>query len=75
MRRDEILALRQLAFRRFYSRPAFLVKRLLAIRTLNDCKVAVRGMQSLFWLWAGKNLFHRRKEGVVRPVELSTPKR
>jgi len=75
MSRDEILTLRQLAFRRFYSRPAFLVRRLLAIRTLNDCQVAVRGLQSLFWLWAGNNLFHRRKERVVRSAESSVPKR
>ncbi len=63
MSRDEILTLRQLAFRRFYSRPAFLLRRLLEIRTLNDCKVAARGMKSLFWLWAGKKLFHRLKSG------------
>ncbi|GMR19408.1 MAG: radical SAM protein [Gammaproteobacteria bacterium] len=75
MSRDEILTLRQLAFRRFYSRPAFLLRRLLAIRTLNDCQVAGRGLQSLFWLWAGKNLFHKRKPGVVTPVKLSAPKR
>ncbi len=74
MTRDEILTLRQLAFRRFYSRPAFLVRRLLEIRSLSDCKVAVSGMKSLFWLWAGKNLFHRRKERAVTPVEL-IPKR
>lgn len=60
MTRDQILTLRQLAFRRFYSRPSFLLRRLLAIRTLNDCKVAARGLKSLFWLWAGRNLFHRR---------------
>ncbi len=65
MTRDEILMLRQLAFRRFYSRPAFLLRRLLGIRTLNDCKVAARGLQSLFWLWAGKDLFHRRKAGTL----------
>ena len=63
MTRDEILTLRQLAFRRFYSRPVFLLRRLLDIRTLNDCKVAARGLKSLFWLWAGKNLFHRHKGG------------
>jgi len=74
MTRDEILALRQLAFRRFYSRPAFLLTRLLEIRTLNDCKVAVRGLQSLFWLWAGRKLFHKRKQGTVTPVKLSVPK-
>ncbi len=70
MTRDEILTLRQLAFRRFYSRPAFLLRRLLEIRTLNDCKVAVRGLKSLFWLWAGKKLFHRSKQGAVTPVDL-----
>ncbi len=63
MTREEILTLRQLAFRRFYSRPAFLLRKLLDIRTLNDCKVAARGLKSLFWLWAGKNLFYRRKGG------------
>ncbi len=65
MSRDEILTLRRLAFRRFYSRPAFLLRRLLEIRTLNDCKAAARGLQSLFWLWADKNLFHKRKGGVL----------
>ncbi len=65
MSRDEILKLRQLAFRRFYSRPAFLLRRFMEIRTLNDCKVASRGLKSLFWLWAGKNLFHRRKGGAL----------
>jgi len=65
MTRDEILTLRQLAFRRFYSRPAFLLRKLLELRTLNDCKVAVRGVKSLFWLWAGKNLFHGRKGGAL----------
>jgi len=74
MTRDEILTLRQLAFRRFYSRPAFLLRRLLEIRTLNDCKVAVRGLQSLFWLWAGRKLFHKHKQGTVTPVKLSVPK-
>jgi len=69
MTRDEILTLRQLAFRRFYSRPAFLLRKLLALRTLNDCKVAVRGIKSLFWLWAGKHLFHRRKGDVITPAE------
>jgi len=75
MSRDEILTLRQLAFRRFYSRPVFLVRRLLAIRTINDCKVAVRGLQSLFWLWAGKKLFHGRKSGVVNSIKLNAPER
>jgi radical SAM superfamily enzyme YgiQ (UPF0313 family) len=74
MTRDEILALRQLAFKRFYSRPAFLLRRLLAIRTLSDCKVAIRGLKSLFWLWTGRKLFHKRKQGAVTPAKLSAPK-
>ena len=65
MTRDEILTLRQLAFRRFYSRPAFLFRRLGGIRTWNDCKVAIRGLKSLFWLWAGRNVFGGKKEEVV----------
>jgi len=64
MSRDEILTLRQLAFRRFYSRPEFLLRKLLELRTLNDCKVAIRGIKTLFWLWAGNKLFHKRKGGV-----------
>ncbi len=69
MTRDEILTLRQLAFRRFYSRPAFLLRKVLALRTLNDCKVAVRGIKSLFWLWAGKRLFQKHKQGAVTPAK------
>lgn len=57
MTRDEILQARQLAFRRFYSRPSFLLRRLLAIRTLGDCRTAVTGLRSLFWLWADRMLF------------------
>jgi len=65
MTRDEILTLRQLAFRRFYSRPVFLFRKVLALRTINDCKVAIRGIKSLFWLWTGNKLFHKRKGGVL----------
>jgi radical SAM superfamily enzyme YgiQ (UPF0313 family) len=60
MTRHEILALRQIAFRRFYSRPVFLMRKLGEIRNWNDLKVAVRGLKSLFWLWTSRNLFHRR---------------
>ena len=68
MSRREIMALRQLAFRRFYSRPAFLFRRIAEIRNWNDCKAAIRGLKSLFWLWASRNLFHGRKgETATRP--------
>lgn len=59
MTREQIQELRQIALRRFYSRPAFLVKRLLAIRNLNDCRAALTGMTSLFWLWTQRGVFQR----------------
>ncbi|NNG12870.1 MAG: B12-binding domain-containing radical SAM protein, partial [Halobacteria archaeon] len=61
MSREQIHELRQIAFRRFYSRPSFLVRRLLQIRTWKDCQVALSGMKSLFWMWSKKNLFSRAK--------------
>jgi radical SAM superfamily enzyme YgiQ (UPF0313 family) len=67
MSRAEIQRLRQLAFRRFYSRPAFLLRRLCAIRGVNDLRVAAHGLRSLFWLWAARGLFYRgRKEATPR---------
>lgn len=60
MTREQIAELRQAAFRRFYSRPSFLLKRLLAVRTLNDIKAALNGLRSLFWIWVGKGLFKRQ---------------
>jgi len=75
MTRDEILTLRQLAFKRFYSRPAFLLRKLFELRTLNDIKVALRGIKSLFWLWAGNKLFHKHAQGTVTSSKLSVPKK
>ncbi len=65
MTREQIQALRQLAFRRFYSRPAFLVRQLFRLRNLNDLRAAAAGLKSLFWLWVRHGLFQRlqrRKE-------------
>src|SRR5210317_232785 len=61
MTRDEIAQLRQLAFKTFYSRPSYLWRRLLALRSMNDLLAAWQGVQSLFWLQAKKNLFKRNK--------------
>jgi radical SAM superfamily enzyme YgiQ (UPF0313 family) len=61
MTREQIHALRQLAFRRFYSRPAFLLRQLLRLRNVNDLRAALAGVKSLFWLWARQGLFHRRR--------------
>lgn len=57
--REQIQQLRQLAFRRFYSRPAFLWRRLRAVRSLRDVTGALRGLKGLFWMWAARDLFHR----------------
>jgi radical SAM superfamily enzyme YgiQ (UPF0313 family) len=62
MTRDQIHALRQLAFRRFYSRPAYLLRQLLRLRTPGDLRAAAFGVKSLFWLWARRGLFRRFRE-------------
>ncbi len=59
MSRQDILALRRLAFRRFYSRPSFVLRKLAGLRTLDDCRSAASGAKSLFWLWADRKLFER----------------
>ncbi|MEE8393816.1 MAG: radical SAM protein [Rhodospirillales bacterium] len=67
MTRDEIVEARRLAFRRFYSRPSFLIRRMAAIRTWNDCRTAVMGFRSLFWLWMDRMALGRRDRGEYRP--------
>jgi radical SAM superfamily enzyme YgiQ (UPF0313 family) len=62
MTRDEIAELRQLALKKFYSRPKFLWRRILALRSLNDLLAAWQGIKSLFWLQTEENLFKRNKE-------------
>ncbi|MDO8283020.1 MAG: radical SAM protein [Thermodesulfovibrionia bacterium] len=61
MTRDEISELRQLAYKRFYSRPGYVVKRLLKFRSINDIKAAFQGVKSLFWIWAERGIFSSRK--------------
>ncbi len=63
MTREQLHALRQLAFRRFYSRPKFLARALLRLRNANDLRAAFAGVRSLFWLWVRRGLF-RRGRGV-----------
>jgi len=58
MTRQDILRLRLIAFRRFYSRPRFLLKRFIGIRTLNDLKASWKGVRSLFYLWTKGDLFN-----------------
>jgi len=72
MNRNEILKLRQIAFRRFYTRPKFLFRRLLKMRNLNDLQVNLNGLKSLFWIIATKNLFHGWKAKAGTSVNVSS---
>jgi hypothetical protein len=66
MTREEILKLRQIAFKRFYSRPSFILKKLLQLRSAHDVSVAFKSLRSLFWLWTKSDLF--RKKGGEPPA-------
>jgi len=57
MTREEIGRLRQIAYRRFYSRPGYLVRRLMNVRSAQELKAAARGVRSLLGLWAGRDVF------------------
>ncbi|HEY5998334.1 MAG TPA: radical SAM protein [bacterium] len=59
MSREQIQELRQLAYRRFYSRPGYLVRRTLGIRSLHEVRAAWRGARSLLGLWTGRRVFSR----------------
>ncbi len=61
MTREEIAQLRQLAFKRFYSRPGYVFRKLLSLRNMNDIKAVAKGAKSMFWLWLRNDLFHRRE--------------
>jgi anaerobic magnesium-protoporphyrin IX monomethyl ester cyclase len=56
MTREQIRELRRRAYRRFYSRPAFLLRRLARLKGGEDLKTAFMGAKTLFWLWAGKDV-------------------
>jgi len=60
MTREEILRLRQIAFRRFYSRPSFILKKLLELRSLHDFVMALKSLRSLFWIWTKSDLFKKK---------------
>jgi anaerobic magnesium-protoporphyrin IX monomethyl ester cyclase len=65
MTRDDIQNLRQTAFRRFYLRPKFLLRRMWGLRSLHDARAAVAGIKSLFWLAGTNSLFSRRRKGTA----------
>lgn len=60
MTKDDILKLRQIAFKRFYARPLFIIKKLFEIRNLNDLVVAFKSIRSLFWILTRKNIFSKK---------------
>jgi len=59
MKREDIMELRQIAFKRFYSRPSYILRRLMRMRNLNDLMASIKGIKSLFWLFVRNNLFQR----------------
>lgn len=67
MSRDEIVELRATAFRAFYSRPKFIMRRALATRNIHDLKAAYAGAKSLFWLWADSHALDKRS-AVEKPA-------
>ncbi|MDP3260865.1 MAG: hypothetical protein Q8M34_09835, partial [Thermodesulfovibrionales bacterium] len=67
MTREDILKLRQTAFRRFYSRPSFILKKFFELRNMNDFLAAMRSIRSLFYLWTKIGLFSRVKDKRGQP--------
>ena len=61
MTREEIIDLRQKAFRKFYSRPSFIIKKILSLRNWDDLFTAAKAARSLFWLWVGRDIFAKKK--------------
>ena len=59
MTRQEVSELRQLAFKKFYSRPSYIMKKIMALRNLNDLRAYAKGARSLFWLWIKNDVFRR----------------
>ncbi len=66
MTREQIQELRQLAYRTFYSRPGYLARRTLGIRSLHEVRAAWRGARSLLGLWTRRGLFTRDEAGPWR---------
>ncbi|HEX9113643.1 MAG TPA: radical SAM protein, partial [Nitrospirota bacterium] len=67
MTREDITTLRQIAFRKFYLRPSFMVKKLLGLRTINDVKAVMKSVRSIFWLVFRSDLFRRGAKQVPAP--------
>jgi radical SAM superfamily enzyme YgiQ (UPF0313 family) len=57
MTREEIFELRKKAFRKFYMRPSYILKRLLRSRSKEDLRTLLTGAKSLFYLAIKKDAF------------------
>ncbi len=68
MSRDDIQKLRQIAFRKFYLRPLFLLKKIMEIRTFHQVKMIAKSARSLFWLAFRSNLLNRQKKKTSGPA-------
>lgn len=62
MTREQIDELRTLAFRKFYSRPKFIVRRLFEIRSWYDFRTVMKGTTSFFWLWFQRDSLRVKQE-------------
>ncbi|MBZ0253517.1 MAG: B12-binding domain-containing radical SAM protein [Candidatus Methylomirabilis sp.] len=56
MTREQLIELRTLAFKKFYSRPKFIARRLWNARSVDDWKALLHGARGLFHLFADKNV-------------------
>ena len=61
MTREEIIDLRRKAFRKFYSRPSFIIGKIISLRNWDDLFTAAKAARSLFWLWVGRDIFAKKK--------------
>ncbi len=61
MTKEEIIKLREIAFKKFYSRPSYIAKRIFSIRNWYDITTLLKGAISLFWLWLGGDIFNPAK--------------
>jgi radical SAM superfamily enzyme YgiQ (UPF0313 family) len=55
MTREQIEELRTIGFRKFYSRPKFIFRRLIEVRSWYDLKTVLKGASSFFWLWTKRD--------------------
>ena len=69
MTKEQIINLRRIAFRKFYGRPSFIIRKLLEMRTPHDFVVAFKSAKSLLWLLSGKEKIY-----IMLQVALGTAK-